>query len=85
MVTGPSNQGLAVFIRDEATKEILAELAPPPIRLTWWEWEPRLRSESARTVEIIAEDNGAGWGQWQALAWPQVQKKGREPVAGSRR
>lgn len=85
LVTGPSNQGLAVFIRDEATKEILAELAPPPIRLTWWEWEPRLRSERARTVEIIAEDNGAGWGQWQALAWPQVQKKGREPVAGSRR
>lgn len=75
LVTGPDNAGLSLAIRDTVTKEILAELNPPPVRTEWWPWRPDLPAGRAISIEIIAEDRGTGFGQWQAVGWPhQIQK-----------
>jgi hypothetical protein len=61
-----------VRIRDVATKAILADLSPPAIHLTWWLWQPDLPRDRELNVEIIAEDKGTSWGQWEAVAWPYL-------------
>jgi hypothetical protein len=74
MVTGPDNHNLSVVVRDAVTKEVLAQLDPPPIRVVWWAWRPELPRDHEITVEIFAEDKGSGWGQWLALGVPHVLK-----------
>jgi hypothetical protein len=71
-VTGPDNHDLTLTVRDAVSKEVLAQLAPPPIRVTWWAWRPDLPLGREMTIEIIAEDKGAGWGQWMAVGSPHV-------------
>lgn len=75
LVTGPQNQGLSVVIRDAVSKEILAQLDPPPIHIAWWAWQPDLPTGREITIEIVAEDKGAAWGQWQAVGWPHWLRK----------
>jgi hypothetical protein len=72
LVTGPDNHNLSVVVRDATTKEVLSQLTPPPIRITWWAWHPDLPQDRELTVEIVAEDKGSGWGQWLALGWPHT-------------
>lgn len=75
LVTGPQNTGLSVSIRDAATKEILADLTPPPVHPAWWAWQPDLPVGRELAIEIIAEDKGTGFGQWQAVGWPHLLRK----------
>ena len=72
VVTGPDNHNLSMVVRDAASKEILAEMDPLPIRVAWWAWHPQLPPGREMTVEVYAEDKGSGWGQWLALGWPHV-------------
>jgi hypothetical protein len=75
VVTGPDTHGLSIQIRDAATKQALAEMAPPSVRESWWAWHPDLPQGKELDVEIVAEDKGTGWGQWIAVAWPHMLKK----------
>src|SRR5262249_50056343 len=68
--TGPQNEGLSVTIRDAGTRQTIAELRPAPVRTSWWVWAPKLSIAPDSQIDIVAEDNGRGWGQWQAVAWP---------------
>ena len=72
LVTGPDNHGLSIGIRDATSKQVLAQLDPPPIHITWWAWRPNLPLDREITIEIFAEDKGSGWGQWLALGAPHI-------------
>ena len=75
LVTGPSNAGLSLTIRDAATQKILAEANPPPLITAWWAWRPDMPASGAADIEIIAEDNGTGYGQWLAIGWPRQMRR----------
>jgi hypothetical protein len=75
LVTGPDTHGLSVTVRDAVSKEVLAQLAPPPIRGAWWAWHPDLPLGREITIEVFAEDRGSGWGQWLALGSPHVLRQ----------
>ena len=72
LVTGPASHGLSVRIRNAASKETLAELVPPPARMDWWAWLPELPAGQEMDIEIVAEDKGRGFGEWQAIGWPHA-------------
>ncbi len=74
LVTGPDTHNLSVTVRDAATKVVLAQLDPLPMRGSWWAWRPSLPQGREIDIEVVAEDKGAGWGQWQALGWPHKLK-----------
>jgi hypothetical protein len=74
VVTGPDSHNLSIVVRDAVSKEVLAEMAPPPTRIAWWAWHPDLPQGREMTVEVFAEDKGSGWGQWLALGWPHALK-----------
>jgi hypothetical protein len=66
---------MEVKVVDVKTGELLGILSPPPTRLEWWAWRVALPANQPETaVMIIAEDNGAGWGQWQAIGAPHRVK-----------
>ena len=71
LLTGPDNHNLSLIVRDAATKEVLAQMNPPPVHLLWSAWRPELPPGKI-TVEVVAEDKGSGWGQWLALGWPHL-------------
>jgi len=72
LVTGPDSHNLSVVVRDADSKEIYAQLDPPPIRVVWWAWRPELPLDRELNIEIVAEDKGSGWGQWLALGSPHI-------------
>jgi hypothetical protein len=75
VVTGPDSHNLSIVVRDAVSKEVLAEMAPPPTRIAWWAWHPDLPQGREMTVEVFAEDKGSGWGQWLALGWPHALRQ----------
>ena len=72
VVTGPDNHKLTITIRDALSKEVLAQMDPPPVHTTWWAWRPELPMGRGIDIEVLAEDKGSGWGQWMALGSPHV-------------
>jgi hypothetical protein len=72
IVTGPDTHDLAVFVRDATTKEVYAQISPPPIRQAWWAWRPELPQGRELNIEIYAEDKGSAWGQWLAVGSPHT-------------
>ena len=74
-MTGPGNHGLSVVVYDAASKEVLAKMDPMPAHVTWWAWHPDLPMAHEITIEVVAEDKGTGWGEWQALGWPHMLRQ----------
>ena len=75
MVSGPNTGGLLVKAMNAKTGELIAALAPPPVRAHWWAWRVDLpATQPDLTVSIVAEDNGRGFGQWQAIGLPHLLK-----------
>jgi hypothetical protein len=74
LVTGPEKSPLSITVRDASTKEVLAQMAPPPPRVNWWAWHPDLPAGHELNVEIVVEDKGTAWGQWIAIGWPHALK-----------
>jgi hypothetical protein len=70
VVSGPNNGGLVLKVVNAKTGELIAALAPPPIRMKWWAWRVNLPTQPDLTVNIVAEDMGSAWGQWQAVGMP---------------
>ena len=50
----------------------MTELKPPVLHTAWWLWRPDLPQGRELNVEVLAEDEGVGFGQWQALGWPHL-------------
>jgi hypothetical protein len=75
LITGPRNVGMEVKVVDMKTAELIGILSPPPARLQWWAWRVALpANQPEMAIMIIAEDNGAGWGQWQGIGAPHRVK-----------
>lgn len=75
LITGPRNLGMEVRVVDVSSGQLIAILSPPPCRVEWWAWKVALpANQLEKSVMIIAEDNGTGWGQWQGLGLPHLLK-----------
>jgi hypothetical protein len=75
VVSGPNNEGLFLKTVNAKTGELIAALAPPPIRTKWWAWRVDLpTAQPDLTVNIVAEDMGRAWGQWEAIGMPHLLK-----------
>jgi hypothetical protein len=72
LVTGPANAGLSVKVLNSKTGKVIAALDPPPVRVNWWSWNIALPLEPDSSIEIVAQDRGAGWGQWLAIGQPHA-------------
>ena len=72
LVTGLDSHNLSIAVRDAVTKKILAQMNPVLMRTTWWIWWPDLPEGTGLDVEVVAEDKGIGWGQWEAVGWPHI-------------
>ncbi len=70
IVTGPVNQGLSVKVKDHNTGAELAHMDPPPVLTTWKLWRIDLPHEDKLMLDIIASDQGSGFGQWLAVGAP---------------
>jgi hypothetical protein len=72
LVTGPNNAGLAIHAVDTRTGKVLASLNPVPVHISWRVWRIELPRESDTSLEIVAEDHGAHYGQWLAIGAPHA-------------
>jgi hypothetical protein len=60
---------LSVTVTDKQGGNVIGSLSPPPVLDAWAAWKvplPRREME----VEIVADDQGSGWGQWMAVGMP---------------
>jgi hypothetical protein len=72
LVTGPVVRDLSLVLSDKTTGEVLVTLAPPPASQTWSVIQIEFPARQVGTeLEIVANDAGAGWGQWMALGAPR--------------
>lgn len=73
-LTGPMATGLSLKIVDAASGETLRELDWPPMRTDrWGVWRVKLPDDAGgRSLELVAEDKGTGWGMWLAVAAPHA-------------
>jgi hypothetical protein len=85
VVSGPENGGLLVKAVNAKTGALIAAMAPPPVRRQWWVWRVDLpTAQPDLTVNIVAEDRGRNWGQWEALGMPHLLKNcALSPLANS--
>ena len=72
LITGPDNTGLSVKVVNLKTGKAIASLDPPPVYPNWWSWNIALPLEADPSIEIVAQDRGAGWGQWMAIGQPHA-------------
>jgi hypothetical protein len=61
---------------DTKTGKQIASLSPALMHTDWSMWNVAMPQDSMSTVEIIAEDAGAGWGQWLAIGVPHPISSG---------
>jgi hypothetical protein len=75
LATGPDTHDLSIVVRDAVSKEIFAQMSPPPVHTAWWAWHPDLPQGREITVEVLAEDKGSAWGQWLAVGSPHTLRQ----------
>jgi hypothetical protein len=51
---------------DSGSGNAVAELSPPPVPVKWRAWKILLPKHDMQ-LEIIAQDQGAEWGEWLAV------------------
>lgn len=74
ILTGPATENLSVSLLDESTGEVMAAPTPlPTFYLRWKAWIVDLPSSSrTRSLVLVAEDQGSGFGQWLGIAEPEL-------------
>lgn len=75
LVTGPDSRNLSVIVRDATSRDVYAHIDPAPVHESWWAWRPDLPHDREITIEVVAEDKGTAWGQWQAVGWPHALRQ----------
>jgi hypothetical protein len=71
-LTGSEAHNLSILVRDAASKEVFAKLAIVPAGSSWRIWHPDLPADRELNLEIVAEDQGSGPGEWLAIGWPHL-------------
>ena len=72
VITGPDRGGLSVSVVDHATGRTLAELNPPPALPLWDIWRVNLDPGMSSSVDVLARDEGAAWGEWLGIGSPVI-------------
>ncbi len=68
-VTGPSASNVSIVIRDSAGRELMkSQLASP---MKWSALAVELPLSAGATIDLSADDDGKGWGQWMAIGAPR--------------
>jgi hypothetical protein len=70
---GPSIEGLSETLIDADTKEAIASIPQIGSDTIWSFWRVDLPPGSQH-LQIVAEDQGKGWGQWLAISEPHLCK-----------
>jgi hypothetical protein len=68
-ITGPVTTGLSVTVFDHASHRPVAQLKNPPVLPYYAIWSVDLSGVSS-PVDVVANDDGAGWGQWLSIGMP---------------
>ena len=68
---GPSTEGLSERLINADTKETIASVPQVGTDTIWSFWRVDL-PPGVQHLQIVAEDQGAGWGQWLALGEPHL-------------
>lgn len=71
IVTGPVTKGLSITVKDHKTGAVLDRLDPPPLLAKWKLWQVDLPKDCKSALDIVANDQGSGWGQWLAIGVPR--------------
>lgn len=71
IVTGPVPQGLSVSILDHTTGLTIDQMNIPPVLPEWAVWRIGVGSVRPRQIDVIAKDDGEGWGQWLGIGSPE--------------
>ena len=74
LITGPDRKGLSVVIVDHETRRSVAELQPPPDLPVWAIWKVEVTPSQSPSVDVIARDEGASWGEWLGIGLPLLLK-----------
>jgi hypothetical protein len=69
-ITGPVTTSLSVTVLDHATHRPLAQFKKPPVVSSYSIWAVELPSGASSQVDVLAEDDGASWGQWLSIGLP---------------
>ncbi|HEX7362883.1 MAG TPA: glycosyltransferase family 39 protein [Bryobacteraceae bacterium] len=69
-VTGPTQHGLTIAVVNHKTGAVIAELKPPPNTPRWAIWRPHISPLKPTQIDVVAKDEGTGWGQWLAIGYP---------------
>jgi len=72
--TGSNSGGLSLVVRDHRTGDPIARLAPPPVLTGWHLLRIDLAGRHPDEVDVIADDEGSGTGQWLAIGSPVTLK-----------
>jgi hypothetical protein len=70
---GPSIEGLSERVINADTKETIASAPLIGTETIWSFWGVDL-PPSVQRLQIVAEDNGRGWGQWLTIGEPYLCK-----------
>jgi len=73
ILTGPVSRGLSIVVIDSRSGNTVAQLSPPPVLMKWRAWKVLLPRHDMR-LEIVAQDQGAEWGEWMAVGMPHRLK-----------
>jgi hypothetical protein len=69
-VTGPAQHGLSIAVVNHKTGVAIVELNRPPNTPRWAIWRANISPVKPIQIDVMAKDEGAGWGQWLAIGYP---------------
>jgi hypothetical protein len=73
IITGPDTHGLVLKVVDAKTHSILYDANPLPVTPEWKLTRILIPPEARNdAIEILATDQGTGWGQWFAIGVPAM-------------
>lgn len=70
---GPATEGLSIQLVDADTAEIIASAPLMDRDLAWKFWQVNVRP-GAKRLQMIARDDGRGWGEWLTVGEPHECK-----------
>ena len=70
LITGPDHKGLSIVILDHQTRRMITALHPPPDLPVWAIWKVEVAPSQSPSIDVVAKDEGANWGEWLGVGLP---------------
>jgi hypothetical protein len=72
IATGPDTKRLSITLTDHRSGRVIARLSPPPMLAAWKLWKVDLPHANKTSFDLVASDQGEGWGEWLAVGTPRA-------------